>query len=75
VGVFAAYASKDGCALVDKRLFLPEKWFEESYAEKRRKCELPESLEYKTKPQLAADMLQGIEQADLLPFKKEPTAR
>lgn len=69
VGVFAAYASKYGYALVDKRLFFPERWFEASYAGKRRKCELPESLEYKTKPQLAADMLQGIAQAGLLPFK------
>src|SRR5713101_9714898 len=26
VGVFAAYASRQGYALVDKRLFLPEQW-------------------------------------------------
>jgi hypothetical protein len=29
VGVFAAYASRQGYALVDKRLFLPEPWFSE----------------------------------------------
>ena len=33
VGVFAAYASRLGYALVDKRLFLPSKWFEASYTE------------------------------------------
>jgi len=27
VGVFAAYASRQGYALVDKRLFLPEQWW------------------------------------------------
>ena len=27
VGVFAAYASRHGYALVDKRLFMPEQWF------------------------------------------------
>lgn len=27
VGVFAAYASRQGYALVDKRLFLPDAWF------------------------------------------------
>src|SRR6266404_6737361 len=27
VGVFAAYASRQGYALVDKRLFIPEAWF------------------------------------------------
>ena len=30
VGVFAAYASRQGYALVDKRLFLPEAWFTEA---------------------------------------------
>lgn len=69
VGVFTAYASKHGYALVDKRLFLPTKWFEASYGEKRRKCEVPEDLEFKTKPQLAAAMFHEIAQEGLLPFK------
>ena len=30
VGVFAAYASRQGYALVDKRLFLPEGWWTEA---------------------------------------------
>ena len=36
VGVFAAYASRQGYALVDKRLFLPEPWFTEVYRARRR---------------------------------------
>jgi hypothetical protein len=32
VGVFAAYASPHGYALVDKRLFIPEQWFTKDYA-------------------------------------------
>lgn len=68
VGVFAAYASPHGYALLDKRLFLPEKWFNEEYAERREKCQVPEALEFKTKPQLAVDMLQEIRKEDLLPF-------
>ena len=32
VGVFAAYASRHGYALVDKRLFLLEQWFSDGYA-------------------------------------------
>jgi SRSO17 transposase len=32
VGVFAAYASRQGYALVDKRQFLPEAWVTEAYA-------------------------------------------
>jgi hypothetical protein len=31
VGVFAAYASRQGYALVAKRLFLPEPWFSDAY--------------------------------------------
>lgn len=30
VGVFAAYASRQGYALVDKRLFLPEQWWNDA---------------------------------------------
>ncbi|RKZ67431.1 MAG: IS701 family transposase, partial [Gammaproteobacteria bacterium] len=31
VGVFAAYVSEQGYALVDKRLFIPQKWFTDDY--------------------------------------------
>src|SRR5215468_2714019 len=53
VGVFAAYASRHGYALVDKRLFLPEKWFGEDYKERRSKCNIPDALSFQS-PQLAA---------------------
>lgn len=69
VGVFAAYASPQGYALLDKRLFMPEQWFREEYAVKRKKCEVPEELEFKTKPQLAVEMLQELENQKTLPFK------
>ena len=60
VGVFAAYASRQGYALVDKRLFLPEAWFTEAYAARRTKCKVPAELTFQSKPQLAAAMLQAI---------------
>ena len=60
VGVFAAYASPHGYALLDKRLFIPEKWFSEDYALRRKKCELPDDITFKTKPQLAVQMLKEI---------------
>jgi SRSO17 transposase len=69
VGVFAAYASPQGYALLDKRLFLPEKWFSEEYEERREKCRVPEDMEFKTKPQLAVEMLEAIEKAGQIPFK------
>jgi len=69
VGVYAAYASLHGYALLDKRLFLPEQWFGEEYAERREKCEIPKAIEFKTKPQLAVDMFQAIQKENLLPFR------
>jgi SRSO17 transposase len=69
VGVFAGYASRHGYALVDQRLFLPEAWFTDTYAARRRKCNVPPELTFQSKPQLAATMLQAIAQEGLLPFK------
>jgi SRSO17 transposase len=69
VGVFAGYASRQGYALVDKRLFLPEVWWTDAYAARRTKCNVPDELTFQSKPQLAAAMLQAMAQEGLLPFK------
>lgn len=69
VGVFAAYVSQGGYSMVDKRLFIPEKWFTEDYAIRRKKCKLPQDAVFQTKPQLAAEMLQALNKEDVLPFK------
>ena len=68
-GVFAAYTSVYGYALVDKRLYIPEQWFTEDYSERRKKCKLPSDVEFKTKPQLAVDMLQDIAKQGQIPFR------
>src|SRR2546423_10731034 len=39
VGVFAAYASMQGYALVDKRLFLPEQWWSDADESRRAQCD------------------------------------
>lgn len=69
VGVFAAYASPKGYAMVDKKLFIPEKWFGDDHKARREKCKMPENLSFKTKPQLAVDMFKNIHQEKCLPFK------
>jgi SRSO17 transposase len=69
VGVFAAYTSRHGYALADKRLFLPEAWLTEPYAARRTRCEVPEDVGFQTKPQLAAAMLRDLRTASILPFK------
>lgn len=60
VGVFTGYASSQGYTLIDRRLYLPEQWFTEAYAEHWRKCGIPETVKFQTKPQLALEMLQTI---------------
>jgi len=69
VGVFAAYASPQGYALLDAELFVPENWFDESHKAKRKKCRFPEELTFKTKPQLAVEILERVEKEESLPFK------
>ena len=69
VGVFAAYVSENGYALIDKRLFIPELWFTNEYRARRNKCNLPDDTVFKTKPQLANEMLQAIHQENILPFR------
>ena len=68
VGVFAAYASPHGYALVDKRLFIPEKWFTDEYSQRRRKCDLPEDITFMSKPQLAAEMLKDMVRKNRFPL-------
>ena len=69
VGVFAAYTSSLGYALIDKRLYIPEHWFTDDYGAKREKCKLPTDTEFKTKPKLAAEMLHDIADQKQLPFR------
>jgi len=69
VGVFTAYASRYGYCLVDNRLFIPEKWFSAEYCTKRQKRQFPEALEFKTKPQLAREMFQDLENQESITFK------
>jgi SRSO17 transposase len=69
VGVFAAYASPHGYALVDKRIFIPEKWFSDDFELRRKKCELPDDITFMSKAQLAAQMLKDIYEGKQIPFK------
>ena len=69
VGVLAGYASRQGYALVEQRLFLPEVWFGPAYATRRLKCQVPDERMLQTKPQWAAEMLWNIRQEGIVPFR------
>ena len=57
VGVYLGYASRKGYTLLAGQLFLPEQWFSEAYADKRQATEIPSTLESKTKPEIALELL------------------
>jgi SRSO17 transposase len=60
VGVFVGYASLKGYTLVGGQLFVPQDWFGEQMAEMRQEVGLPTDLTFRTKPQIAVDLLQAI---------------
>ena len=55
VGVFLAYGSRRGHALIDRRLYLPEAWAGD--AERRRAAKVPDDAPFRTKPEIARAML------------------
>lgn len=66
-GVFVGYVSRKGYTLLDRRLYLPEEWVEEeAYAGKRDKCGIPKTVSFKTKPELAVEMISEVKQAGTL---------
>lgn len=60
VGVFTGYASRKGYTLVDRRLYLPEQWFDAEHAERWQKCGIPDETVFQTQPELALEMLKSI---------------
>ncbi|WP_077690612.1 IS701 family transposase [Nocardiopsis sinuspersici] len=56
VGVFLAYATSRGRALIDRRLYLPEQsWCTDP--ERRHAAGIPEDIQFTTKPRLAGEMI------------------
>jgi DDE superfamily endonuclease len=69
VGVCAGYASRQGDALVDPRLFLPAVWFGPAYAPRRLQCQVPDETMLQTKPPWAAAMVRSLRQEGIVPFR------
>src|SRR5690625_2014630 len=70
VGVYVGYSNPDGgYGLLNGQLFMPEKWFGDDYAERREKCLVPEDITFQSKPEIALDLLQDIENTGLFQAK------
>lgn len=55
VGVFLAYASRFGQALIDRRLYLPQGWARDK--ERRAKTQVPEDISFATKIEIARELI------------------
>lgn len=56
VGVLLTYFNRRAYTFLDRRLYLPEDWCTDG--ERRREAQVPDDVTFKTKPQLALEMLE-----------------
>jgi SRSO17 transposase len=66
IGVFLAYASSRGHALVDRELYLPQSWTEDR--QRCREAGIPEEVQFTTKPRQAQAMIARAIEAGV-PFR------
>jgi SRSO17 transposase len=66
VGVFLCYASRHGGAFLDRALYLPKDWA--LNPERRREAGVPSWVRFRTKPELAREMLERAMAAGV-PFR------
>jgi len=66
IGVCVNYRSAAGHTLIDRRLFLPEEWAADG--SRRQEAGVPEDVVFRTKPELALEMVQQAVQRGL-PFR------
>ena len=68
-GVYLGYVSRKGYGLVTSQLYVLEDWFDEAHAAQAALCGVPEALAYKTKPQIALELLAAAVTRGSLPFQ------
>lgn len=65
VGVYLAYAKEQHWTLWEGCLFIPEKWFSASAAQRRAKAEIPSERYFQTKVELGWQMIEQAKAAGL----------
>ncbi len=58
--VVLAYASELGHTLLDRRLYLPKEWFDAAHQERWHKCGIPDTVTFRTKPELGWEMVDAV---------------
>lgn len=61
IGTFLSYATTKGHVFLDRRLYLPQEWCDDS--ERRERAKVPEDVVFQTKPDQAMTMLEYAWQA------------
>lgn len=56
IGVFLGYATRHGCTLLDRELYLPKEWIQD--LTRRKVAHVPETIEFATKLVLARRMIE-----------------
>ena len=67
--VMSGYVSPHGYALIDYELYMPKSWFDASHAELRKACGVPPSLAFRTKNEIAAEMIRKTADSGLFTAK------
>lgn len=69
-GVFVGYVSTQGYTVLDRRLYVPVEWLTDvAYADRRQQCGIPPDLAFKTKPELAQEMLAAVAKSQALRWR------
>lgn len=63
IGVFLGYASSKGRSFLDRELYLPKDWAEDT--ERREEAAVPAEVQFSTKPELARQILERAYAADV----------
>lgn len=67
VGVFLSLVTPRVNTWIDGELYIPERWFGQAYAKRRKKAGIPETRSFRTKPELGWQMIQRA-QVNQVPF-------
>jgi len=70
VGVYVGYCSPKGHGLLDARLYVPKTWFEDpAKLQLWKRSDAPETLTFRTKPEIATDLVNEILERNHFSFK------
>ena len=67
--VVLGYASQRGATLLDRRLFLPQEWFDPAHRQRWQACGIPEEVSFQTKAELGAEMIEAVVAGGAVPFQ------